>query len=102
MKILVLIITCFVLSFLFIRYLERASLFFPQKEMDFDPAQQGVVFEDIFLKTEDHLLLNGWFFKAPSAKATILFFHGNAGNMSHRLEKIFWFRDLGVNVFIID
>ncbi|HUJ70827.1 MAG TPA: alpha/beta fold hydrolase, partial [Verrucomicrobiae bacterium] len=33
---------------------------------------------------------------------TVLLFHGNAGNISHRLEKLRILHDLGVNTFIID
>jgi pimeloyl-ACP methyl ester carboxylesterase len=35
-------------------------------------------------------------------KLTVLFFHGNAGNISHRFEKFRVFRDLGVDTFSID
>ena len=31
-----------------------------------------------------------------------MFFHGNAGNLSHRLESISIFHDIGLAVFIID
>jgi len=100
------ILICFVVGLLgfivLIRYIETTSLFFPRKEMDFYPATKDASFEDVYFKTEDRLLLNGWFFKNPSAKATLVFFHGNAGNISHRAQKILLFRDLGLNVFIVD
>jgi fermentation-respiration switch protein FrsA (DUF1100 family) len=32
----------------------------------------------------------------------VLFFHGNAGNISHRLDSIAVFRELGLDTFIID
>ena len=57
------------------------------------------------MTASDGIHINGWFLPATSpspAKLTILFFHGNAGNISHRLEKIGIFRDLGVDTFIID
>ncbi|MBI3574512.1 MAG: alpha/beta hydrolase [Gammaproteobacteria bacterium] len=37
-----------------------------------------------------------------AARGTLLFCHGNAGNISHRLESIRQFHQLGVNVFIFD
>ena len=46
--------------------------------------------------------VDGWFIPAPKAWATLLFCHGNAGNISHRLESIRQFRQLGLNVFIFD
>jgi len=59
-------------------------------------------YEDVFFDTEDGVKLHGWFVPAPDASRVILFFHGNAGNISHRLESIRIFHDLGLSVFIID
>ena len=41
-------------------------------------------------------------FKNGLQIGTVLFFHGNAGNISHRLDSIVIFHRLGLNVFIID
>ncbi len=84
------------------RYLESAGVFFPSSRMDVDAAVMGLPWEDIFYKTKDHHTINGWFFKNPRAHATIIFAHGNAGNMSDRLFKIKFFYNLGLNVFIFD
>jgi fermentation-respiration switch protein FrsA (DUF1100 family) len=46
--------------------------------------------------------LSAWFIPHPAPRATLLFFHGNAGNLSHRVESIRLFHDLGLSVFIID
>jgi len=86
----------------FVRYFEANAIFHPTKEMPVTPAFIGLPFEDVYFKTQDGLTLNGWFIRSPGARATFLFFHGNAGNISHRLEKISLFHELGVNVFIID
>ena len=45
--------------------------------------------------------IHGWFVPGASKRA-VLYFHGNAGNISHRLHSIRQFRDLGLSVFIID
>ena len=102
MKLLILVIACLGIFFFFIRYVEKRGVFFPQKQMDFYPQGKELGFEDISFKTKDNVSLNGWFFRNALARTTLLFFHGNAGNISHRLEKIIFFRDLGLNVFIID
>ena len=99
------IILVFVAAFsfvAFVRYFEANSIFHPTHEMPVTPAFVGLDFEDIYFKTPDHCELNGWFMKAPQARSTLLFLHGNAGNISHRLEKILMFHQLGLNVFIID
>ncbi len=102
MKILILFIFAAASFFAFVRYFEANSIFHPTREIPVTPAFIGLPFEDVYFKTEDNLTINGWLVKAPQASSTILFFHGNAGNISHRLEKIALFYQLGVNVFIID
>jgi len=88
--------------FFYLRYTEKRIIFYPTKEIEFTPKESGLDFEDVFFKTEDNLELNGWFIPKKEAKYTILFCHGNAGNISHRLDKIKFFLELGYNVFIFD
>jgi hypothetical protein len=91
---------CIILIYL--RYIERHTLFHPSKEIEFKPSEIGLDFENIFFKTPDNLKLNGWLIPAKAALYTVLFCHGNAGNVSHRLQKINFFNQLGCNVFIFD
>lgn len=86
----------------YIRYIERRTIFYPEKEIQLLPREEGLDFEDIFFKTQDNLELNGWFLAHKDAAGTILFCHGNAGNISHRLEKLKFFHELGVNILIFD
>jgi fermentation-respiration switch protein FrsA (DUF1100 family) len=72
------------------------------KEMEQNPSIVGLAYEDIYFTTSDKVVLNGWFIPAQNAKGTVIFFHGNAGNISHRLEKISVFNRLGYNLFIFD
>jgi len=88
--------------FLYARYLERRSLYFPIKEIIGTPSSVNLDFEDIYLKAEDGVEINAWFVPADDARYTLLFFHGNGGNISHRLEKISFFHKMGLNVFIVD
>lgn len=66
------------------------------------PSDVGFEYESVFLKTEDNVRINGWWVGAKNERAVILFFHGNAGNISHRLEHIKIFNRLNLSVFIID
>ncbi|MFH1359509.1 MAG: alpha/beta hydrolase [Candidatus Omnitrophota bacterium] len=96
------IILCSVFAFvLFVRTLEHTSIFFPTRSITFTPQDINLAFEDIIFPSHG-LSLNGWLIKAPNARSTLLFFHGNAGNLSHRLEKIQMFHRMSLNVFIID
>lgn len=86
----------------YLRYIERRSIFFPAKEISYLPSEAGLEFEDVTFRALDNTNINGWFMPSPGAKDTMLFCHGNAGNISHRMEKIQFFHSLGLNVFIFD
>jgi uncharacterized protein len=66
------------------------------------PDYVGLAYEPIEISTADGETLHGWFVPAPAAKGTMLFFHGNAGNISHRVEYLLMFHRLGYNTFIFD
>jgi len=87
---------------IYLRYIEKRSLFYPSREIEYLPKGSGMDFEDVFFKTPDNLELNGWFVPAKDAACTVLFCHGNAGNISHRLAKLSFFQALGCNIFIFD
>jgi len=88
--------------FALVRYLESMGVFFPSRKMAVSPSVMGLPWEDIYFETKDNVTLNAWFFKNPQARSTVIFAHGNAGNMSDRLFKVKFFHDLGLNVFIFD
>ena len=73
----------------------------PGRSLAMTPAEVGIKYEEVSLDTSDGVTVHGWFIPGPSTR-TLLFFHGNAGNISHRLDSIRQFRDLGLSVFIID
>ncbi len=77
-------------------------LYFPDKTLVANPGHLGCKFEEIEFITVDNVKLHGWYIPSDSAKYTLLFFHGNAGNISHRLESIKQFHDLDLNVLIFD
>ncbi|SOD42476.1 hypothetical protein SAMN06298226_2818 [Nitrosovibrio sp. Nv4] len=66
------------------------------------PDDLGLPYETVELATDDGEILHGWFVPAPDAAGTVLFFHGNAGNISHRMGYLLMFYRLGYNTFIID
>jgi len=66
------------------------------------PVRAGLEYEDLRIATEDGLELSAWWIPAPAERGVILFLHGNAGNISHRLESIAIFHRLNLSVFIVD
>ncbi len=84
-------------------YLQQPSMiFFPDATLDQTPTDWGLAYEDLFLDTEDGVRLHGWYIPRYGSKQTLFFFHGNAGNISHRGTSIAIFHRLGLNVFIFD
>jgi fermentation-respiration switch protein FrsA (DUF1100 family) len=73
----------------------------PGRELTANPAGIGLAYHDVSIKTEDGLTLHGWFIPAASSRV-LLFFHGNAGNISHRLASIRQFHSLGLSILIVD
>jgi fermentation-respiration switch protein FrsA (DUF1100 family) len=74
----------------------------PSRELATTPRAIGLAYEDVRLRTEDGVQLHGWFIPAAQPRGTLLFFHGNAGNISHRLDSIRIFNELRLSVFIFD
>lgn len=87
---------------IYVRYIERRALFSPSQIIEVTPIEIGLDFEEIFFKTKDGLRLNGWLIPSGDARFTLLFCHGNAGNISSRIDKIKFFNKLGLNIFIFD
>jgi len=87
-------------------YLFQGSMVFlaglPGRALDATPEQAGLAYEDVSIDTADGERLHGWFVPTAQARGTLLFFHGNAGNISHRLESIQIFNRLGLDVLIVD
>lgn len=91
-----------VISTPMMQWIENHMIFYPIKQWEAQPQSYQLQFEDIYFKTEDGIKLSSWFFPGNSEKPVILLLHGNAGNISHRLEKIRPFVGRGYSVFIID
>ena len=77
-------------------------LFFPSRALVTSPERYGFAFESVTMPTEDGETLHGWWIPAEPERAMLLFCHGNAGNISHRLESVEVFRRLGLSVLLFD
>ncbi len=62
--------------------------------------------EDVWFTSADGTKLHGWFVPGDTpdrkARAVVLFHHGNAGNISHRLETLALLNGLGLSTCIFD
>ncbi len=71
------------------------------RTMTMTPMDIGMDYQDVSIETADGVTLHGWFIVGRSSQV-LLFFHGNAGNISHRLKSIRQFQNLGLSILIID
>ena len=74
----------------------------PTREVEATPGDIGLDFEPLTLNTGDDEQLDAWFIPADPKRGVVLFCHGNAGNISHRLDSIRLFHELGLSVLIFD
>ena len=82
--------------------LERYFVFFPVQTLPTTPGDTNLTFEDVFFLSADQYWIHGWFIPGTS-KYTLLWFHGNGGNIGHRMEEILiMHHSLGINIFIFD
>ena len=88
MKILIYLIFSAVLFVAYVRFLEATTLFVPSRNILGTPRDIGLDYEDVYFHTIDNVKLHGWMVKSPGALNTVLFLHGNAGNIGDRLEKV--------------
>lgn len=82
--------------------LQSCLVYYPTRDKVATPESVGLEYESIGLSTDDGLTLDGWFVPAKEARGVILFFHGNAGNISHRLRSVEIFHRLRFSTFIFD
>jgi len=97
-----LIVTGIILSNIIVFLLQPGMLFYPYEELESTPADWELAYEDVVITTSDAVKLHGWYLPVKESRQVVLFFHGNAGNISHRGESLAIFNSIGVNVLIVD
>jgi pimeloyl-ACP methyl ester carboxylesterase len=102
------------LIFIMLRAFEYSQVYHPDRNLTATGAELGFPFENATFTASDGVLLHGWFYPAlpapassaaydaASAPLVILLCHGNAGNISHRLDTCAALLTTGVSVFLFD
>jgi fermentation-respiration switch protein FrsA (DUF1100 family) len=89
-----------------LRWFEHSQVFHPDKILMATGAELKRPFEDVSFKSPDGISLHGWYFPAnipsPGSRGVFIYCHGNAGNVSHRLETCAALLESGLGVFIFD
>lgn len=82
--------------------LEDQFLFFPEAHLYATPETLSLKYTEVYFPAEDNVRLHGWYLPGKPGKPLVLFCHGNAGNISHRIENLKHLNHLGVSTFIFD
>jgi len=104
LKLILVVAACYGLLVVVVYVMQGRMLYLaeiPGRTLTMTPADVGMDYQDVSIETTDGVALHGWFIAGRSSRV-LLFFHGNAGNISHRLDSIRQFRNLGLSVLIID
>lgn len=101
-SLLTIVATVYLAAALLLYAFQPSFIYFPFRQLDATPADAGLAYEDVGIATADGLRLHGWYVPAPNARGTLLFLHGNAGNIGHRLDSLVIFHRLGLSTLIID
>jgi pimeloyl-ACP methyl ester carboxylesterase len=98
-------VAVYVLLIAYVYVFQARLIFFPNvpgRTLVATPSQICLMFEEVRIKTADHVDLHGWYVPAAAGAPAVLFCHGNAGNIAHRLDWLQIFRGMGFAVLLFD
>ena len=99
----VLVIICFYfVMVVFLTLFQSRMIYYPQRTIVSVPSDIGLPYIEVTLETSDRVKLSAWFIPAENPTGVLLFCHGNAGNISNRMESLRVFNTLGLSTFIFD
>lgn len=82
--------------------LQSKLIYFPMRGYPITPADVGLAFEDLRLETADGVRIAAWYVAHSDARGSVIFHHGNAGNMSDRLHSLQVLHRMRLNVLMYD
>ena len=99
----------YIITVLFVYFRQFSYMYEPDRDVHVTPRAINVAYDDVRIKTDDGEVIAGWYVPLfdrnaddQLAGSTVLVCHGNAGNLSDRLDLIMIFHKLNMDVFIYD
>ncbi len=96
------IVGAYLVLLIIVAAFQSRLVYFPYRSIAVTPGAIGLPYKPVRFDASDGTRLSAWFIPADNARGVILFCHGNAGNISHRLESIQIFHRLGLSTLIFD
>ncbi len=87
---------------LLVLWLEPRMAFYPEPGVQETPTEASLPFADVQIRTADGETLHAWWLENPAARAQVIFWHGNGGNLSLWLDVIAGLRQHGLSVLAVD
>jgi uncharacterized protein len=92
----------YVLLGTYLYFTQARLIYFPSREIGFTPADIGLSYDSFTVRASDGVEITGWFVPAPDPRGTVLFCHGNGGNIADRQDTISILHGLGLDICIFD
>ena len=97
---------CFGAMTLYVSLFQSKYIYHPRRELLGTPSAVGLAYDSLMLKTDDGETIHAWYVPCKPASGnggrTVLFCHGNGGNMANRLGTLLTFNELGFNTLVFD
>jgi uncharacterized protein len=98
-----------ILSLLSAYFLILIYVYFNQRNLLYHPTENNYLddqikfnYEEVWIDAESNIQIKSWFIKKDINKyKTLVFFHGNAGNLFNRVHKLNELNKLDINILII-
>lgn len=87
---------------LLVWFLEPRMAFYPYRGVQETPAAFSLAFASVQIPTADGVTLHAWWLENPAARAQVIFWHGNGGNLSVWLDVVAGLRHHGFSVLAVD
>lgn len=100
--VLFILLAAYVAVCVFARVFQRLFVYAPSRDIERTPADAGLRYDEVTFYTRSGRELHGWMVPAEGALFTVLYCHGNAGNVSHRVGEIERLCARGLSVFAFD
>lgn len=81
---------------------EPQFVYRPSHDLALTPESRNLAYEPVVIKTSDQVTLKGWFVPTPAPRGTVLFLHGNGGNIADILESVEVFHALSYSTLAVD
>ena len=83
-------------------FMQGRMIYHPTRELTQTPESLHLEYEDVWMKASDGVKIHGWFMPAENSRGALLMCHGNAGNVSHRVESAALYQRMGLDVLVFD